>query len=57
LPKIATIEIYDISGTLILKTETEGPVWKWVNNLSSGIYIVVIKTTSEKKIGRLVIIK
>ncbi len=58
LPSGTKIWIYTTAGELVEKAEVKGTKWEWnVGNISSGIYIYLIKSDKFKRIGKIGIIK
>ena len=58
----ATISIYDISGRLIKKVETDSDyTWDLVSDsggkVSSGIYIICVQTTSQEILEKLAVVR
>ena len=52
---LETISIYDVSGKLLIRTESKGTEQHLeLNGLSSGVYILNVKTGKENFTGRII---
>ena len=55
LEPLETISIYDVSGKLLIRTEGKGSEQHLeLNGLSSGVYILNVKTGKEIFTGRII---